>query len=330
MKIKISDVRQTLVKIILNRSELSKEDADTLALDYLEGELCGRKSHGVAAFLAMAEKLSGASATFKIIKETDSFLYVDAQGSLGAVIGRKLADKVSEKAHKQGVGVAVVRDMKTWLRPAAIAQYLARKDLVTWVVNTGGLPMVTPPGGREPVIGTNPIGIGIPTGAELLIVDMATSSRAWGEVRLAQKLSHQLPEHSFVDSEGRPTLDPDAAYAALPMGGYKGFGLGLFIEVLGGSLAGMHMGKGDSSEDYRTRTRGAFIMAINPAMTVGTEQFKQDNADFIASIKQSPVAKDSDRVTLPGDRATKTKKANEAQGYLEIDDELWHEITVLL
>jgi LDH2 family malate/lactate/ureidoglycolate dehydrogenase len=203
--------------------------------------------------------------------------------------------------------------------------------MVGWVINTGGPPMVAPPGGRDPVVGTNPIGIGIPATDSPVIVDMATSKRAWGEVSLAKRFhDHSLPPDSFIDSEGVPTLNPELAHAALPMGGYKGFGLGLLIEILGGSLVGMDMGKGEPNEAYYARDRGALILVINPEMTVGSSKFKADNQDFITAIKRTPAAQGSDGVTLPGDRAMKTNQENGAKGYLEIDDVLWDEITRLL
>lgn len=330
MQVKISDAQATLVKIITNRSKLSEEDARTLASSYVEGELQGKKSHGIAAFPGVVDVLPDARGDFKVLKETESFIYADAEGGFGAIVGNKIADLLIDKAKQQGVALAVIRDMKAWLRPATVAQYVAEKDMLGWVVNTGGPPMVAPPGGRDPVVGTNPIGIGIPTESDPVVADMATSVRAWGEVRLAKRFGHDLPADSFTDKEGLPTVDPDAAHAAVPTGGYKGFALGLLIEVMGGSLAGMTMGQGDPSEAYHARDRGALIMVINPDMTVGKDQFKQANEDFMNSIRQTPPAKGSDKVTLPGDRATKTSRQHVENGYLVIDDDLWAEITGLL
>ncbi len=182
MKVAITDVRQTLLSIILNKSKLSKPEADILASDYLEGELQGKLSHGLAAFSAMAEKLSGATTDFKIIKETDAFIYADATSALGAIVGRKLADIAITKAQTQGICVVAIKDVKTWLRPASTAEYIATKNMVGWVMNNGGpgTPMVIPPGGRNPVISTNPIGIGIPLDKQPLVMDMATSRTRLG------------------------------------------------------------------------------------------------------------------------------------------------------
>lgn len=329
MKVKISDIEATLLKVITSKSNLSEPDAKTLASDYLEGELQGKKSHGIAAFPAVVESLPEASADFEVLRETESFLYADAHGGFGSIVGRKISDILMKKARSQGVAFASIRDMKSWLRPAVIAQHIAESGMLAWVVNTGGPPMVSPPGGKEPVVGTNPIGIGIPTGDIPVVVDMATSTRAWGEVRLAKQFNHELPENGYLDKNGILTRDADAAHSAVPMGGYKGFGLGLLIELLGGSLVGMNMGKGDVNEPYYTRNRGAAILIINPDLTVGAKEFASENKAFIDSVRNSPAAKGSKKVTIPGDRAAEHKKRNLRNGFIEVDDKLWEEIQSL-
>jgi len=327
MKVKISEIKETLVSVILAKSTLSQKESEIFANDFLEGELQGKNSHGLTAFLAFVPALGDKSQKFEIIKETDAFLYVDAHSTLGAIVGRQVTDLLLEKAKMQGTATAIIRNMKSWLRPAIISKYIAEYDCLSIVVNTGGPPMVAPPGGKEPVIGTNPIGIGIPSEDRQrpTVIDMATANRAWGEVRLAKSLQHKLPPNSFIDEEGAVTLDPDKAHAAIPFGGYKGFGLGLLIEILGGSLADMPMGKGNPHEAYYNHTRGAAIFVINPEFTVGAEKFKKENKVFIDSIRNSASASNT-KVTIPGDRAAFNRNKHIREGYLEIDDNLWKEI----
>lgn len=325
MKVKISEVKKTLASVILAKSMLSPKEAEILANDFLEGELQGKNSHGLTAFLAVVPVLGEKRQKIKILKETEAFLYVDARRDFGAIAGRQVADLLIEKAKSQGAATAIIRNMTSWLRPAIISQYIADQDCLSLVVNTGGPPMVAPPGGKEPVIGTNPIGIGIPSEDRSTIVDMATASRAWGEVRIAKRFHHELPPNSFIDENGHVTLDPDKAHAALSFGGYKGFGLGLLIEILGGSLADMPMGKGNPHEPYYNRTRGAAIFVINPEFTIGAKKFKKENKTFIDSIRNSPSASNT-KVTIPSDRATYNRSVNIQKDYLEIDDNLWKEI----
>jgi LDH2 family malate/lactate/ureidoglycolate dehydrogenase len=163
----------------------------------------------------------------EIVRESDAALYIDAHREFGVLVGRRATDLLIPKAAEQGVSMAFIRDMRHWLRPSTIAEYLARRGLVGVVVNTGGPRMVAPPGGVETVIGTNPIDIGIPAGDEPVVADMATSKRAWGAVREARRAGESLQRKSFYDSDGNYAIDPDDAYSAVPMGDSKGFALGL-------------------------------------------------------------------------------------------------------
>lgn len=217
MKVKINEVRTTLENIIVANG-MEKTDAEILADEFLSGELNGKKSHGIAAFPAVVPKLSDEHVAMKILRESDSALYIDANQNFGAIVGRKVAGQLMNKAKSQGVAMAFVRNMKPWLRPATIAEYIAEHDMVGFVTNTGGQPMVAPPGGRDPILGTNPIGIGIPSSERPAVADMATSKRAWGEVRLAKRFGHDLPSDSFYDKDGQITRDPNEAYSALPFG----------------------------------------------------------------------------------------------------------------
>jgi L-2-hydroxycarboxylate dehydrogenase (NAD+) len=329
IKVQIPEVRKTLIDIIMSKGVINQADAETLADDYVEGEIQGKKSHGLASFIAVVPTLSDKRSGMEIIKESDSALYIDAHGGFGSIEGRKAAALLIKKAKNQGVAAGFIRNIKSWLRPATVAQYVAEHDMVSFVTNTGGSAMVAPPGGKDPVIGTNPIGIGIPSQQKPVIVDMATSKRAWGEVRLAKKLGHDLPENSYYDKNGNVAVNPDDAYSAFPMGDYKGFSLGLLIEIMGGSFVAMPMGKGDPGESAYERTRGATILVFDPNFTVGVPGFKAANHDFLGKIHNSSTLPDSQAVTIPGDRASKAKAINTRNGYLEIDDALWEEIKAL-
>jgi L-2-hydroxycarboxylate dehydrogenase (NAD+) len=329
MKVKIDEVRTTLEKIITNKG-MGQTDAEILADEFLSGELNGKKSHGLAAFPAVMPKLSDELPDMKILRESDSALYIDANGNFGAIVGRKITNQLIDKAKNQGVAIAFIRNMKPWLRPGAIAEYIAAHDMVGFVTNTGGQPMVAPPGGRDPVIGTNPIGIAIPADEQPVVADMATSKRAWGEVRLAKRFGHDLPPDSFYNKNGQITLNPDEAYSALPFGDYKGFALGLLIEIMSGAFVDMPMNIGSKDEPYYRRPRSAMILVMDPNFTVGAKKFKEENQAFIDTIRQSAPLPDSTGVTLPGDHANKSKVQNLERDYLEIDDKLWQEILSFL
>lgn len=327
MNVAIETIRKTLVSIVKKRSALSDDDAQLLASMYLEGELEGKQTHGLIAFKDLLPKLSDARVRIEILKETKSFLYIDVHGSFGEIVGPKIADQVIKKAREQGLASAAIRQMKSWLRPGAIAQYIAEQGMIGLVFNTGGAPAVVAPGSREPAIGTNPIGIGIPTSGDPIVTDMATSMRAWGEVRLAQRSGGKLPDRAYLDKSGQITRDPNEAYSAVAMGDYKGFALGLLIEILGGAFVDMPMGGSVETDDaYHVRKRGATIVVLDPSVTVGESLFRTSTSGFVDWIRHLTPVTHSQTVTLPGDRSRKIRTSHLRSGELDVDDSVWSEI----
>jgi len=125
---------------------------------------------------------------------------------------------------------------------------------------------------------------------------MATAFRAMAEVRLAKKLGEKIPENMALDKNGKPTTDPESVNALKSFGGYKGYGLGLAIEILAGSFLGAKMGnKVKDSLD-----RGYLFLVINPEIFVDSKTFKNQNLDFFNEIKKSRKGRiDADIVFCP-------------------------------
>lgn len=326
MKIKISEIKKLLVDILVLK-KVSKSDAVILASEYLEGELQGKQTHGLMAFPSLVKGLPLKKKTVVIKKKTLSYIFVNANYNFGTIIGHKFAQQGIEMAKKQGVAVVFIQNMLSWLRPASIAQYISSQGMVGFVVNNGGESMVAPPGGFEPQIGTNPIGIGIPTNSNDIVVDMATSKKAWGEVRKSLLNNSQLPAETYFDKQGGFANDPNDAYSVVASGGYKGFALGLFIEILAGSMVNMPMGAiKHAGVGYRTVPRGAMILILNPKFSTSLNKFKKENKKIILRIKESKKLKGIKEILIPGERAFQTRKNNLKNNYLDVKNELWLEL----
>lgn len=309
MKIAIGKVRQILVKALVKRKMLLVQ-ARLVAEEYLEGELQGKLSHGLMAFPSLLLRESLNFPAPKVIRKTSAMIVYDAKATSAVVVVNQALPWLVKTAKKQGISLALIKNMTTWLRPGTAARMLADKGLIGIVVNNGGRPMVAAPGGHEPVIGTNPIGIGLPTGKDPVVADMATSVHAWGEVKKAELSGRDLPKEAFINSKGKPAIKAKDSFAALPLGGYKGFSLGLLIEILTGSFMGRAMGKVQMKGDYRTAGRGGVIIALAPQAS--ESKFKQANSQLVKEIG----------VSLPGGRAWKNRTKNLKKGYLEISKDL--------
>lgn len=322
MKISIEKVRNRLESSLI-RKGLNQRDAQIVADDYLAGELQGKTSHGLMAFPSLLKNFKRPTKKPLVLVKTHSLLVIEAYEELGAIVARDATDILFTMAAKEGIAAAFIKNMMTWLRPGSIAEYIANHKMIGITFNNGGKPMVAPPGGYDPLIGTNPMGIGIPTVDSPIVVDMATSKRAWGEVRKAKRFGTELPEQTYFDASGNFTLNPDKARSVIAAGDYKGFALGLLIEILTGSLLGRHMGKDLDVGEYRTLTRGGVILVINPAIFRNMNAFQKENSKIVHDIKTSAKRKGVKEIFLPGEHAQHMQRQNIQNGYIEIEDSLW-------
>ena len=327
MKIPISKLKATMTDV-LSKKGYAKDDIPFIINMYLGGELRGHTSHGLASFAGFVSDGLSKLDKPEVVKETQSLFMIDAKSISGNIIGRRAAAEAVKRAKQQVVGISIIKNMDNWLRPGAIAEYVADQDLVAIVVNCGRGASVAPPGGYDPVTGTNPIAYGIPTNGDALVVDMATSKQAWGQVRLANKYGTDLPADTFYDEHGDVTTDPRQAWSVMPFGEYKGFSLSLLIEVLCGSLVGMPMmiqSTAKNSFGGQHPNTNAMIVVIDPAQTTGLDEFKRSNSEFVTKIKATRARK-GEKIRIPGERAANEKSAKLQKGTIELPDELWQEI----
>ncbi len=327
MKVSIAEITAKM-QTVLKAKGYVEADIPFIINMYLGGELRGHTSHGLASFASFAQSEPETHEEPVVLKETHALFALDAKGASGNVIGKRAADEAVKRAKAEGVGTVLIKDMDSWLRPGAIAEYIAEQGYVAVVVNSGGGAAIAPPGGFDSTLGTNPIAYGIPTADEPLVVDMATAQHAWGQVRLANKYGTPLPPDAFYDDHGNITRDGKEAYSVKAFGDYKGFALALLIEIMTGSLAGMPMmlnSTAGSTFGGKMPRRGGMIFAVDPANMVDPEDFKRQNSELLANIQKSrPLP--GEEIRIPGMHAGKLQAANEASGTVDIPDELWEEI----
>lgn len=174
-------------------------------------------------------------------------------------------------------------------------------------------PAVIPAGGTKALYGTNPIAFGWPrkNGAPM-VFDQASSVMARGEVMLAAREGHDLPEGVGVDAEGNPSTDPNEVLkgALLAFGGYKGSSIAMMVELLAGAMVG-------ESFSYEAAVRdngdggppqgGEFMMAIDPTLVRGDEGWADHAEAFFDKVKEQ------DGTRLPGERRHQNRSKS-AQG----------------
>jgi len=184
-------------------------------------------------------------------------------------------------------------------------------------------PAVAPIGGKVPIIGTNPIAIGIPSNKNYVSVDMATSASARGKLLEAKRKGEKIPENVALDADGNPTIDPEEALkgSILPFGAHKGYALSFMIEILAGPLVRAAFGRqvtGTANPNVMC-TKGDLVMAIDPSKFSDLEIFKEEVDEFIEEIRSSG------NVFIPGDMEVRNIKNRKENG-MTIDDTLLTQI----
>jgi (2R)-3-sulfolactate dehydrogenase (NADP+) len=197
---------------------------------------------------------------------------------------------------------------------------LAREGLVALAFTNSPSAMPVP-GGRRPLMGTNPIAAAFPRrDAAPLVVDLALSEVARGKIMVAAKAGKRIPEGWAIDAEGRPTTDPNAALsgAMLAMGGTKGALLALVVELLCVALTGAAFGfEADSFfQDEGNRPRlGQALLAIDPGALAGQSAYLERVETLISAMLAD------EGVRLPGSRRSALAEAAATEG-LDLPDAL--------
>ncbi len=309
-------------------------DAAVVAHSLVDANLCGHDSHGVMRVPQYVEFLKKgtykASVPLTVLSETPAVVAADGNWGLGQVQAHRLLGKLIPKAQALGVAAGTLRNCGHTGRLGEYAEAAAREKLAFFgTVNSHGAGRrVAPPGGKEGRISTNPICLGAPTSADPVVLDFGTSAVAEGKVRGQFQKKEPAPAGWLVDHTGAPTTDPGVLYAEprgsiLPFGGaqmYKGFGLGLLLDLLCGGLSGGPC----SNPTFPIAGQGntAVFVVFDPKHFGGTEHFICQTDGLTEYVRNCPRTDEACPITLPGDPERTAKAARERAG-ISIPDGTW-------
>lgn len=312
-RIAIPDLRCLLGETLVKHG-CNQEDAYYVADDYIEAELRGKRSHGVIKFIEELEFIEDREGSPKIVQDTPQFVLIDAQKEIGPLAARFATSVAIERATRHGISIVGMKNMQRYGSLRRWVKILSEADLVGVVANTCE-PVVVPPGGTIPILGSNPIAIGIPTSNEPIIVDMATSKVAVSTLLQSTQDGTPIPQSAFLNEAGEYATVIDDVRGVEPFGGYKGYALGLVIEILAGSMIKALMGK-DIVSQYEA---GHLFLAINPSIYQNIDIFKKSNDKLVEELRGSLSSNSGDDIfAVPGDRSRQSFKTHLELGYTEI------------
>ena len=245
----------------------------------------------------------------RVLRETRASVLFDGSNQSGMLAMYHATRAVIERAQRHGFALVCVNNIWMSGRSAYYVEMAARAGLIG-IHTVAAHPMVAPPGGAKPALGTNPIAFGFPMDGDPLVIDLGTSAFMGTDLQFRERLGMPLPEGVAIDEHGRPTTDAAAARrgALLPFGGHKGYALALAMHALG------VLCRGTADEE----TIWYLFIAFKPDLFVPLEDYRHALAAEIATIKATPRQEGVAEIRIPGERGYR-ERARLTRDGIEID-----------
>ena len=328
------DVLRDVMERLLAALGCDRENAKIVADIFVESDLRGNPIQGLHHFHhGMVRGLKSGKYNGKahptIAKESRAYALVDGHRGPGQTASVFAADIVIKKARSEGIAMAGIVESADLYMVGFYVERIARAGLVG-LLFSDAVPFVHPYGGMERMVGTNPIGIGVPTdGKDPIMLDFATSAWLTSHVREAAAHGFEIPPGMAIGPDGRPTTDSKKAMEGSvgPLGGAKGFGLGMCVAFLSGCLLGADVGQKqmpvvDPTTD-KSCNKGHLFIAIDPAAFGDPQAFKRSVGAYIKEVKDSRKAPGFAEILMPGERSFRAREKNLKAGTVPIRELVW-------
>jgi LDH2 family malate/lactate/ureidoglycolate dehydrogenase len=310
-------------------------DANTVAQMLTKASLLGHDSHGLIRIARYVEKIRQGTlhpAAQPSVKEYHgATAIVDGAMGFGQLAGNLGVEVARKLAHENGVAAVSLSRTNHLGRIGDYAEQLAAAGFVALILASGAGPggSVAPHGGRERILGTNPLAWAVPVPNERgpLVADFSTSGIPEGRVGMALAKAEPLPSGSILAVDGRPSVDPADFYAGgalLPFGGHKGSSLVLLIEIVASLLGGSVP---SSSTAYRPGNP-AVIIALNVATFLPLADYLKHTGNLLQRIESSAPANEGGRVRIPNSIELETMATRQKEG-IPLPESLRKELELL-
>lgn len=309
----------------LERVNVSPADARTTADALVTTDAMGVFTHGTKLLGGYLNKLKGggyrSQGQPRIEREGPGWAVIDGDSALGQVGSVFAMQTAITKARNTGIAYVGLRNTGHIGAAGYYAALAARAGLIGMVTGND-IPSVAAPGSRGAVLGSNPIAYGVPIGnSDPILLDMATAAVAGGKVYAAHQRGEVIPPTWLIGPDGHPTTDGSLypQHAALaPMAGHKGYGFGLWCEILSAILPGGNMtwqvGSWMFDDTSRPSWHNASFIALDVATIAAPDQFEARLRKLIDEIHAAPTAEGIERVLLPGEREWNLYRRAQTQG----------------
>lgn len=312
-------------------------DSKLVATLLVKAELRGYPGHGLTRIAQYLSFIKDGTINIRekprLVREGKITAVIDGNHYIGQVVAHEGMALAIKKAKEHGAGIVCLRRASHTGRLADYMEMAAEAGLIGIGAVSVGSGTTTLYGGMERIAGTNPMAFGVPARhGRHIIVDFATAAMSMGEIQKRVARNETIPDGVMLDGHGNPTTDfkklrgpPRGVF--LPFGGYKGSGVALMTEILGGLLTGNGLAKNWWDKGGHG-INGVFLQAIAVDEFQPIDEFLDRIDELVAFVKSRKPAPGFSEIQLPGERGRKTEAKQLKEG-VEIDEETWTELREL-
>lgn len=312
---------------VLAADGMSASHAAETAEVLLDAELRGYDDHGVW-FMGEVHKWlkSGAlnpAPKITVVRETESSLLLDGDGGCGVAASYRAMRWCVDRARERGIATAGIRRSGHFIAAAPFPTWAAQQGFVAMAA-ANVVPLMPAPGGRSKTLGSNPFCFAAPTGeGHPVVFDMATTAIAGFKVRIMAQQGQSVEVGLVFNAQGQPTTDPgdlDRGGSLAPVGGYKGFGLALMVEILAGVLTGAQFGQNAGVVNGK---EGHFFLALNPEAFMPKQEFLGRMDELVRWVKAGQKIDGVSEIVYPGERGQRRAAELTASGQVPLNAVAW-------
>ncbi len=297
-------------KVAFERLGVPANDARLCADLLVMADLFGLTTHGLSRLESYGERLRiggiNPKPAIQIERAANGVIKVDGDNGLGPVVGMRTLQATMATAREHGVAVGFARGSNHF-GPISPYLYEAAQAGFVSLVCSNATTTIAPWGGSDARLGNNPLGFGAPgDDGNHFMLDMAISVAARAKIRSALRDGKPIPETWATDAKGNPTTDPSKALDGFlqPMGGYKGYGLALMVDLLAGVMSDAayltHV-KSWVDAPEEAQNLGHFFLLIDAKVLGPSGWLLSRMKDFMMILHASESANPDQPVLVPGE-----------------------------
>ena len=304
-------------------------DATEVVKILVLADLFGLSTHGMSRLESYGERLTihGINPEPKITVErvASAMVKIDGDNGVGPLVGMRSLEVAMEVAEECGIGIALTRGSNHF-GPISPYALIASEHGFASMIGSNATTTIAPWGGSDARLGNSPLGFGVPNpGGQPFLLDMAMSVVARAKIRDAFKQGKQIPNTWSTDAKGFPTTDPKTALEGflLPVGGHKGYGLALMVDIFAGLLSNAayltHIKSWQDAPD-QPQNLGHFFILLDTKKLGSSKWLAERMQDFSQILTDSPPADPSKPIIVPG-MIELTKMAEQRINGIELSNE---------